>query len=104
MNVQKKEINNITNNELELLQNNELITIGVSVVTKEKYYVIQDNKAIELAVEDDIVFLSIPKDMIEIVFNDLNKEIIANLLEYKGYPKKFWTVVDKWISSNIEII
>ena len=66
------------------------VCIGVSLITVETETIIQDDRAVELPVEDDILYLTIPREL----SNDWTS--IALLAEGKGYFRSHWTIQSVW--------
>ena len=66
------------------------ITIGITVITTETYTIIQDDRAVELPLEDDILYLTIPREL----SNDWTS--IALLAEGKGYLRRHWNIQSVW--------
>lgn len=66
------------------------ICIGITLVSVETETIIQDGRAITLNVEDDILYLTVPREL----SNDWTS--IALLAEGKGYFRKHWTIQSVW--------
>ena len=68
----------------------KFVCIGVTVVSVETETIIQDGKAITLNVEDDVLYLTVPRELA----NDWSA--IALLAEGKGYLRRHWTIQSVW--------
>ena len=66
------------------------ICIGITLITVETETIIQDDRAVELPVEDDILYLTIPREL----SNDWTS--IALLAEQAGYFRSHWTIQSVW--------
>ena len=66
------------------------IIIGITVVSVETETIIQDNRAVELPLEDDILYLTIPREL----SNDWTS--ITLLAEQAGYFRSHWTIQSVW--------
>ena len=66
------------------------ITVGVSLISVETETIIQDDRAVELPVDDEVIYLSIPREL----SNDW--EAVALLAEGNGYFRKHWRIMSVW--------
>lgn len=72
------------------------VSIGVSLITVETDIFIQDERVIEIPVDDDIVYLTVPREIIHLPGGGASYDIIADLLEAKGYLRKHWSIMSVW--------
>ena len=68
----------------------KFVCVGVTVVSVETETIIQDGRALTLNVEDDVLYLTVPRELI----NDW--EAIALLAEGKGYFRSHWKLQSVW--------
>ena len=66
------------------------ISVGVSLISVETETIIQDSRAVKLPVDDDVLYLTIPREL----SNDWTS--IALLAEGKGYLRKHWRIMSVW--------
>ena len=66
------------------------ISVGVSLISVETETIIQDHRAVELPVDDDILYLTVPREL----SNDWTS--IALLAEGKGYLRRHWNIQSVW--------
>ena len=66
------------------------ITVGVSLISVETETIIQDGQAIVLPVEDDVLYLAVPREL----SNDW--EAVALQAEGKGYLRRHWRIMSVW--------
>lgn len=74
----------------------KLVSIGVSLVTKEVHHLIQDDRHVEIPVDDDIVYLTVQREIVYLPCGGASYDIIADLLEQEGYLKKHWQITSVW--------
>ena len=72
------------------------ISIGVSLITVETDTFIQDNRAVTIPVDDDIVYLTVPREIVHLRCGGASYDIIADLLETQGYLRKHWKISNIW--------
>ena len=72
------------------------ICIGVSLITVETETIIQDERAVEIPVDDEIVYLNVPENIVHLFINDASYKLIAEELELEGYLKKHWQIMSVW--------
>ena len=70
------------------------IYVGVTVISVETETIIQDGRALTLNVEDDVLYLTVPREL----SNDWTS--IALLAEGKGYPRSHWIIQSVWECLN----
>ena len=75
----------------------ETVTVGVTLITVETDTIIQDGRAIELPVDDEVVYTSVPYKVAHGKNGCADWNAIADLLEQEGYPRKFWSLQSVWI-------
>ena len=68
----------------------ENICIGITLVSVETETIIQDGRAITLNVDDEVLYLTVPREL----SNDWTS--IALLAEGKGYFRKHWNIQSVW--------
>ena len=74
----------------------KLVSIGVSLITHEVHHLIQDDRHIEIPVDDEIVYLTVPREIVYLPCGGASYDIIADLLEQEGYLKKHWRIMSVW--------
>jgi hypothetical protein len=75
----------------------ELISIGVSLITREVHSFIQDDRHIEIPVDDAIAYLTVERALIEVPStSSIKYDVIADLLDTEGYRKSHWQIVHCW--------
>ena len=72
------------------------VSIGVSLITIETDTIIQDGRAVEIPVDDDIVYLTVSREIVYLPCGGASYEIIADLLETQGYLRKHWQIMSVW--------
>ena len=72
------------------------VSIGVSLITVETDTIIQDERAITIPVDDDIVYLTVSREIIYLPCGGASYDIIADLLETQGYLRKHWQIMSVW--------
>ena len=72
------------------------VSIGVSLITVETDSFIQDDRHVEIPVDDDIVYLTVPREIIHLPGGGASYDIIADLLEAQGYLRKHWSIQSVW--------
>ena len=72
------------------------VSIGVSLVTLETESFIQDDRHIEVPVDDDIVYLTVPREIVYLPSGGADYKKIALLAEQAGYPRRIWKVTSVW--------
>ena len=72
------------------------VSIGVSLITVETDTIIQDERAITIPVDDDIVYLTVSRVIVYLPCGDASYDIIADLLETKGYLRRHWQIMSVW--------
>lgn len=72
------------------------VTVGVSLITVEEHTFIQDGRAVTCPVDDDITYISVPKEIVHLPCGGASYDIIADLLEQEGYLKKHWRIQHIW--------
>jgi len=72
------------------------VTIGVSLVTVEEHTFEQDGRAVTCPVEDDITYITVPREIVHLPCGGASYSIIADLLEQEGYLRKHWRISHVW--------
>ena len=72
------------------------VSIGISLITVETDTIIQDGRAVEIPLDDDIVYLTVPRAIIHLPSGGASYDIIADLLEQQGYLRKHWRIMSVW--------
>ena len=72
------------------------VCIGVSLITLETDSFVQDDRHVEIPVDDDIVYLTVPREIVYLPCGGASYDIIADLLEQEGYLRKHWRIVSVW--------
>ena len=72
------------------------IEIGISLITIEEYTFEQDGRAVTCPVDDDITYISVPREVVHLPCGGASYSIIADLLEEKGYLKRHWRISHVW--------
>ncbi|MEM8830541.1 MAG: hypothetical protein AAGE96_14460 [Cyanobacteria bacterium P01_G01_bin.19] len=72
------------------------VCIGVSLITLETDSFIQDDRHVEIPVDDDIVYLTVPREIVYLPCGGASYDIIADLLEQEGYLRKHWRIISVW--------
>ncbi len=72
------------------------VSIGVSLITVETDSFIQDDRHVEIPVDDDIVYLTVPREIVFLPCGGASYDSIADLLEAEGYPKRLWKIMSVW--------
>ena len=73
------------------------VCIGVSLITVETETIIQDDRAVELPVDDDIHYITVDRKLIEVKNEScIRYDVIAGLLENEGYPRRLWKIMSVW--------
>ena len=72
------------------------VSIGISLITVETDTIIQDGRAISIPVDDDTVYLTVPREIIHLPSGGASYDIIADLLEAEGYLRKHWSIMSVW--------
>lgn len=72
------------------------VSIGVSLITVETDSFIQDDRHVEIPVDDDIVYLTVPREIVHLPCGGASYDIIADLLEQEGYLRKHWKIMSVW--------
>ncbi|MEM8718995.1 MAG: hypothetical protein AAGE84_06755 [Cyanobacteria bacterium P01_G01_bin.39] len=75
----------------------ETVTVGVTLITVETDTIIQDGRAIELPVDDEVVYTSVPYKVAHGKNGCSDWNAIAELLEQEGYLRKHWQIQSVWI-------
>jgi hypothetical protein len=75
----------------------KLISLGISLITHEKHHLIQDDRHIEIPVDDAVTYITIDRNIIEIPQSHcINYKIVADILDTEGYPKRLWRIMHCW--------
>jgi hypothetical protein len=75
----------------------KFISIGVSLITVETYTIIQDDRAVVIPVDDDVVYLTVPFSVVNLPCGGASYDIIADILDSEhGYLKKHWRIMSVW--------
>ena len=72
------------------------VSIGVSLITVETDTIIQDDRAVSIPVDDEIVYLTLPREIVYLPCGGASYDIIADLLETQGYLRKHWQIMSVW--------
>ena len=72
------------------------VSIGISLITVETDSFIQDDRHVEIPVDDDIVYLTVPREIVYLPCGGASYDIIADLLEAEGYLRKHWKIMSVW--------
>jgi hypothetical protein len=73
------------------------VTVGVTLITVETYTIIQDGRAIELPVDDEVVYISVPYEVAHSKNGCSDWNAIARKLSKEGYLQKHWQIMSVWI-------
>ncbi|NJK58720.1 MAG: hypothetical protein HC939_23450 [Pleurocapsa sp. SU_5_0] len=73
------------------------VCIGVSLITKEVHHIIQDDRHIEIPVDDEVVYLTVNYDVVNLPCGGASYDIIADILDTQGYPRRLWQIMSVWI-------
>jgi len=74
----------------------KIISIGVSLITLEIDTILQDDRIVIVPVDDDIVFITVNHEIVFLPDGSVSYDVIADLLEAKGYLKKHWQISNIW--------
>jgi hypothetical protein len=80
----------------------KLISIGVSLITVETYTIIQDDRAVEIPVDDDVTYITVPFEVVNLPCGGASYDIIADILDTEGFPRKIWKIQSCWLAINSE--
>lgn len=72
------------------------VCIGISLITTETYTVIIDERAVDLPVDDEVVFLTVSSEIVNRPNGGSDWAAIALLLEKEGYLRKHFTIQSVW--------
>lgn len=72
------------------------VTIGVSLVSIEEHTFEQDGRAVTCPVDDDITYITVPREIAFLPCGGASYEIIADILDTEGYPKRLWKISSVW--------
>ena len=72
------------------------VSIGISLITVETDTIIQDGRAVSIPVDDDIVYLTVSREIVHLPCGGASYDIIADLLEAEGYLRKHWSIMSVW--------
>lgn len=72
------------------------VTVGVSLITVEEHTFEQDGRAVTCPVDDDITYITVPREIVHLPCGGASYVIIADLLEQEGYLKKHWRISHVW--------
>ena len=72
------------------------VSIGISLITVETDSFIQDDRHVEIPVDDEIVYLTVPREIVYLPCGGASYDIIADLLEQEGYLRKHWSIMSVW--------
>ncbi len=72
------------------------VTVGVSLITVEEHTFIQDGRAVTCPVDDDITYITIPREIVHLPCGCASYSIIADLLEIEGYLKRHRRISHVW--------
>lgn len=74
------------------------VCIGVSLITVETDSFIQDDRHVEVPVDDDIVYLTVDRKLIEVKNEScIRYDVVADILDKEhGYLKKHWKIMHCW--------
>ncbi len=72
------------------------VTVGVSLLTVEEETFEQDGRAVTCPVDDDITYITVPREIVHLPCGGASYSIIADLLEKEGYLKKHWRISHVW--------
>ena len=72
------------------------VSIGISLITVETDTIIQDERPITIPVDDDIVYLTVSREIVYLPCGGASYDIIADLLEAQGYLRKHWQIMSVW--------
>lgn len=75
----------------------KFITVGVTLITKECHDLIIDNRHVQVPVEDEIVYASVPYEVAHGKDGCADWDAIAELLEKEGYLRKHYSIQSVWI-------
>ncbi|MEM7725873.1 MAG: hypothetical protein AAF208_05805 [Cyanobacteria bacterium P01_A01_bin.45] len=72
------------------------VTVGVSLITVEEHTFIQDGRAVTCPVDDDITYITVPREIVHLPCGGASYSIIADLLDQEGYLRKHWRISQVW--------
>jgi len=72
------------------------VTVGVSLITIEEHTFEQDGRAVTCPVDDDITYITVPREIAFLPCGGASYEIIADILDTEGYPKRLWKISSVW--------
>lgn len=73
------------------------ITLGVSLVSIEEYTIIQDERAITIPLADEITYITVDRNLVEVPFSSCIKYgVVADLLDKEGFRKSHWKICHIW--------
>ncbi len=76
----------------------KLVSIGVSLITHEVHHLIQDDRHIEIPVDDEVIYLTADYDVAFTNTGEADYERVALLAEEQGYPMSHWQVRSVWLA------
>ena len=78
------------------------ICLGISLITVEEETFIQDSRTVTCPVDDDICYITVDRELIEVKNEScVSYDIIADILEKEhGYPRKYWKIMHCWDATN----
>lgn len=72
------------------------VTIGVSLVTVEEHTFEQDGRTVTCPVDDEITYISVPREIVFLPCGGASYEIVADILDTRGYRKSVWKIMSIW--------
>lgn len=72
------------------------VEIGVSLITREVEDLIQDNRHVQVPVDEEIIYLRVDYNIVHTKSGETDYDKIALLAEENGYHRKHWQVMDVW--------
>ena len=73
------------------------VTVGVTLITREVDDLIIDGRHVQIPVDDQVVYTSVPYKIAHGKNGCSDWNAIAELLEKEGYLRKHWTIQSCWI-------
>lgn len=73
------------------------VTVGVTLITKEVDDLIIDGRHVQVPVDDEVVYTSVPYEVAHLPNGGSDWNAIAELLEQEGYLRKHWQIQSVWI-------
>ena len=73
------------------------VCLGVSLVTHEMDHIVQDDRHVEIPVDDDITYITVDRALVEVKNeSSIKYDVVADLLDTEGYRKSVWRITGIW--------